>query len=86
MYISEFNRFEELVLRNLDFLYDYAIRKTGNTWNAEKTVQQTVETAHIHFSLYNRDGDFKKWIGRILSEQADEYACAEVLNEKVTGK
>jgi DNA-directed RNA polymerase specialized sigma24 family protein len=78
MHTREFILFEELVLRNLDFLYDCAIRKTGNTLKAEKVVQRTVKTAHAHFSLYNRDGDFRKWIGRILSEQAEKRALSEL--------
>ena len=53
--------FEELVLRNLDFIYDCAFRRTCNSLNLEKNVQRTIETACTNFSSFDQEGDFLDW-------------------------
>jgi RNA polymerase sigma-70 factor (ECF subfamily) len=54
--------FEELVLKCLDSLYNYALALTRNARDAEDLLGESLARAYERFASYDRSQDFRPWI------------------------
>lgn len=59
-------QFKEEMLPHLDALYNFAIRLSGDTTDAEDLVQDTFVKAYRFFNSYERGTNAKAWLFRIL--------------------
>jgi RNA polymerase sigma-70 factor (ECF subfamily) len=61
------NLFEDIVMKEVDSLYRFALRLTGNATRAEDLVQETLLRAYRGFDHFEfRDGRIKPWLFKIL--------------------
>lgn len=58
--------FEELALPHINSLYNFALKLTGNTGDAEDLVQETYLRAYKFFHKYKKDTYIKAWLFSIL--------------------
>ena len=58
--------FEELTLPHINSLYNFALKLTGNTGDAEDLVQETYLRAYKFFHKYKKDTYIKAWLFSIL--------------------
>lgn len=58
--------FEEQAMEHIDKLYAHAMRKTGNSADANDLVQETYLKAFAAFDQYEQGTNIKAWLHRIL--------------------
>ena len=58
--------FRELTDRHVTFLYNLALKYTGNRYDAEDIVQETLLTAYKNFAQLRDERKFKSWAFSIL--------------------
>ena len=59
-------RFEELTYPHLEFLYNVALKYSGNSYDAEDLVQETMVTAYTKFRQLRDDKSCRAWLFTIL--------------------
>lgn len=58
--------FEELVLKCLDSLYNYALVLTRNARDAEDLLGECLVRAYERFASYDRSQDFRPWVFTVM--------------------
>jgi RNA polymerase sigma-70 factor (ECF subfamily) len=58
--------FLSLVERHRTYLYNLALRMTGNEQDAKDVVQETLLNAYLHLDQFERRADLRTWLHRIL--------------------
>lgn len=59
-------RFKELTYPHLEFLYNVALKYSGNSYDAEDLVQETMVTAYTKFRQLRDDKSCRAWLFTIL--------------------
>ncbi len=59
-------RFKELTYPHLEFLYNVALKYSGNKYDAEDLVQETMVTAYSKFQQLRDDKSCRAWLFTIL--------------------
>ena len=59
-------RFKELTYPHLEFLYNVALKYSGNKYDAEDLVQETMVTAYTKFRQLRDDKSCRAWLFTIL--------------------
>jgi RNA polymerase sigma-70 factor (ECF subfamily) len=60
------SEFEELLMQNIDSIYNLALRMTFNSQDAEDLVQETSIRAFNYFSHFKKGTNFRAWIMTIM--------------------
>ena len=58
--------FLSLVERHRSYMYNLALRMTGNEQDAKDVVQETLLNAYLHLDQFERRADLRTWLNRIL--------------------
>lgn len=58
--------FLSLVERHRRYLYNLALRMTGNEQDAKDVVQDSLLNAYLHLEQFERRADLRTWLNRIL--------------------
>ncbi len=73
--------FRELTDQHVTFLYNLALKYTGNRYDAEDIVQETLLTAYKNFAQLRDERKFKSWAFSILRHT---YLKSFTKNESVS--
>src|SRR6266498_3026450 len=68
--------FLSLVERHRRYLYNLALRVTGNEQDAKDVVQESLFHAYLHLEQFERRADLRTWLNRILVNCALDYLRA----------
>jgi RNA polymerase sigma-70 factor (ECF subfamily) len=58
--------FLSLVERHRRYMYNLALRMTGNEQDAKDVVQESLLNAYLHLDQFERRADLRTWLNRIL--------------------
>ena len=58
--------FLSLVERHRRYMYNLALRLTGNEQDAKDVVQESLLNAYLHLEQFERRADLRTWLNRIL--------------------
>src|SRR6266498_1814065 len=68
--------FLSLVERHRRYLYNLALRVTGNEQDAKDVVQESLFNAYLHLEQFERRADLRTWLNRILVNCALDHLRA----------
>ena len=68
--------FLSLVERHRTYLYNLALRITGNEQDAKDVVQESLLNAYLHLEQFERRADLRTWLNRILVNCALDHLRA----------
>ena len=68
--------FLSLVERHHRYLYNLALRITGNEQDAKDVVQESLLNAYLHLEQFERRADLRTWLNRILVNCALDHLRA----------
>jgi len=63
---GDLEAFLSLVERHRRYMYNLALRMTGNEQDAKDVVQETLLNAYLHLDQFERRADLRTWLNRIL--------------------
>jgi len=68
--------FLSLVERHRRYMYNLALRMTGNEQDAKDVVQESLLNAYLHLEQFERRADLRTWLNRILVNCALDHLRA----------
>ncbi|HVH28320.1 MAG TPA: RNA polymerase sigma factor [Vicinamibacterales bacterium] len=63
---GDLEAFLSLVERHRRYMYNLALRMTGNEQDAKDVVQESLLNAYLHLDQFERRADLRTWLNRIL--------------------